>query len=188
MLALVARVHEAVLALIVQLHQHAHGAPLAPPEGAELPMLVPCERQEGVAAVHQITGEQRVRVNDGRQGVGHGSRVQVDDEEHLQQIPQVLLSFILKHCFQAIWSTALWADLFVLLHRGVELLGQIVGYVRHPRLLFIGSAHAALVFIGLLVVLLLSVLAITLRPLQEAENLVVTENSSEQDRITVVPK
>lgn len=31
-LALVACIHEAVLALIVQLNKHAHGAPLAPSE------------------------------------------------------------------------------------------------------------------------------------------------------------
>lgn len=50
--ALVAGVNKAVLSLIVQLHQHAHGAPLAPPEGAELPVLVPGQRQEGITAIH----------------------------------------------------------------------------------------------------------------------------------------
>ncbi len=49
----------------------------------------------------------------------------------------------------------------MLLHCGVEFLGQIIGYIRHPWLLFIGSAHTAFVFIGLLVVLLLSVFAVT---------------------------
>jgi len=83
-LALVARVDEAVLALVVQLHQHAHAAPLAPPEGAELPVLVPGQSQEGVAAVHQVTREHGVGVGDGRQGVGHGSGVEVDHKEHLR--------------------------------------------------------------------------------------------------------
>ena len=83
--ALVAGVDKAVLALVVQLHQHAHGAPLAPPEGAELPVFVPGQSQEGIAAVHQVTGEHGVGVHDGRQGVGHGSRVEVDHKEHLQQ-------------------------------------------------------------------------------------------------------
>lgn len=83
-LALVASVDEAVLSLVVQLNQHAHGAPLAPPERAEFPVLVPGQSQEGVTAVHQVTGEQGVRVNDGRQGVDHGSRVEVDHKEHLQ--------------------------------------------------------------------------------------------------------
>ncbi len=55
----------------------------------------------------------------------------------------------------------------MLLHGGVQLLGQIIGYIRHPGLLLIGSAHAALVFIGLLVVLLLSVFAVTWRTLWE---------------------
>lgn len=64
----------------------------------------------------------------------------------------------------------MWADLFVLLHRSIQFLGKIIGYIRHPRLLFIGSAHAALVFISLLVVLLFSILAITLVTLQESSN------------------
>ena len=51
--------------------------------------------------------------------------------------------------------------LFVLLQAGVKLLGQVIGYIRHPRLLLVGSADAALVFVGFFVVLLLGVLAIT---------------------------
>lgn len=54
----------------------------------------------------------------------------------------------------------------MLLHGGIKLLGQIVSYIRHPRLLFIGSAHTALVFIGLLVVLLLGIFAVTWRTLR----------------------
>lgn len=84
-LALVASVDKAVLSLVVQLNQHAHGAPLAPPEGAELPVFVPGQGQEGIAAIHQVTREHGVRVNDGRQGVGHGTGVEVDHKEHLQQ-------------------------------------------------------------------------------------------------------
>lgn len=53
---LVAGVDEAVLALVVQLHQHAHGAPLRPSERAELQVLVSSQSQEGIAAVHQVTG------------------------------------------------------------------------------------------------------------------------------------
>lgn len=62
------------------------------------------------------------------------------------------------------------SDLFVLLHGGIKLLGQIIGYIRHPRLLLIGTAQAALVFIGLLVVLLLSVFAVTWCTLWELNN------------------
>lgn len=51
-LALIAGVNEAVLALVVQLYQHAHGAPLAPSQRAELPVFVPGQRQKSVAAVH----------------------------------------------------------------------------------------------------------------------------------------
>lgn len=82
-LALVASVDKAVLSLVVQLDQHAHGAPLAPPERAELPVFVPGQSQESVATIHQVTREHGVRVNDGRQGVGHGTGVEVDHKEHL---------------------------------------------------------------------------------------------------------
>ena len=61
-------------------------------------------------------------------------------------------------------------DLFVLLHGGVKLLGQVIGYIRHPWLLLIGSAHAAFVFIGLLIVLLLCVFAVTRCSLWEINN------------------
>ena len=49
----------------------------------------------------------------------------------------------------------------MLLHAGVELLGEVVGYVGHPGFLLVGSAQAAFVLACLLVVLLLGVLAIT---------------------------
>lgn len=50
--ALIASVHKAVLALVVQLNQHTHSAPLAPSEGAKLPMFVPSQSQEGITAIH----------------------------------------------------------------------------------------------------------------------------------------
>lgn len=56
-------------------------------------------------------------------------------------------------------------NLFVLLHRCIKLLGQIVSYIRHPRLLFVGAAHAALVLVGLFIVLLFGVLAVGLSSL-----------------------
>lgn len=80
---LVAGVDKTVLALVVELHQHTHGAPLGPPEGAELKVLVPGQGQEGVAAVHQVAGHQRVRVGDGGQRVGGGARNEADHEENL---------------------------------------------------------------------------------------------------------
>ena len=81
--ALVAGVDEAVGALVVQLHQHAHGAPLGPPEGAELQVLVPGQREEGVAAVHQVAGHEGVRVRDGGQRVGGGAGDEADHKEDL---------------------------------------------------------------------------------------------------------
>jgi len=52
------------------------------------------------------------------------------------------------------------------LHGGVELLGQVIGYIRHPRLFLIGSADAALVFVGFLVILLFAIFAVNLGPLE----------------------
>lgn len=81
--ALVAGVDEAVLALVVQLHQHTHGAPLGPPERAELQVLVPGQSQEGIAAIHQVTGHQGVLVRDGGQRVGSRASDEADDEKDL---------------------------------------------------------------------------------------------------------
>lgn len=50
----------------------------------------------------------------------------------------------------------------MLLHRGIELLGQIISYIRHPRLFLVGSTDAALVFVGLLVILLFGILAVSM--------------------------
>lgn len=60
----------------------------------------------------------------------------------------------------------MFPHLLMLLHRGIELLGQIIGYIRHPRLLLIGSADAALVFVGFLVILLFGILAVSLGSLE----------------------
>ena len=55
--------------------------------------------------------------------------------------------------------------LFVLLHRGIELLGQVVGHVGHAGLFLVGSADAAFILVGFLVVLFLGVLAVALAAL-----------------------
>lgn len=60
------------------------------------------------------------------------------------------------------------AYLFVLLHGGVELLGEVIGHVGHPGFLLVGSAQAAFVLTCLLVVLLLGVLAVTFSGLWES--------------------
>ena len=53
------------------------------------------------------------------------------------------------------------------LHGGVELLGEVVGHVGHPRLLLVGSAQtAALVLARLFTVLLFGILAVTFRGLK----------------------
>lgn len=82
-LALIAGVDKAVLALIMQLHQHAHGAPLGPPQGAKLKVFVPGQGEESISAIHEIARHQGVRVYDWGQGVRHGASDQPDHKEHL---------------------------------------------------------------------------------------------------------
>lgn len=82
-LALVAGVDKPVLALCVQLHQHAQRGPLGPAQGRELPVLVSGKGEEGVTPVHEVTAEQGVRVDDGGQCVDDGPGVQVNHKEDL---------------------------------------------------------------------------------------------------------
>lgn len=83
MFTLIAGVDEAVLALVVQFHQHTHGAPLGPSQRAELQVFVPGQSKEGIAAIHQVTGHQGVHVGDGGQGVCSGASNETDDKEDL---------------------------------------------------------------------------------------------------------
>lgn len=84
MLALIARVHKAVLALVVQFHQHAHCAPFASSQRAELPVLVPGQSQKGIPAIHEITRQQRVRVHDGWKRVNDRPSMEVDNKKYLE--------------------------------------------------------------------------------------------------------
>ena len=60
----------------------------------------------------------------------------------------------------------LFSYLFVLLHGGIQLLWEVVGYVGHAWLLLIAPTQAALVFASFLVVFLFSVFAVSLCHLQ----------------------
>lgn len=98
---LIAGVDEAVLALVVQLHQHTHGAPLGPPERAELQVLVPGQSQEGITAVHQVTGHHGVRVSDGGQRVGSGASNEADDKEDLGiRVERISCKFLIQVLLQ----------------------------------------------------------------------------------------
>jgi prenyltransferase beta subunit len=57
----------------------------------------------------------------------------------------------------------------VLLHGCVELLRQVITHVRHAGLLLVGTADAAFILVGLLVVLFLGILAVTLTSLQSCK-------------------
>lgn len=58
------------------------------------------------------------------------------------------------------------SNLLMLLHCGIELLGQVIGYIRHPRLFLVGPTDAALVFVGFLVILLFGILAVGMGSLE----------------------
>lgn len=66
MFALIAGVHKAILALVVQFHQHTHRAPLGSSQRAELKVLVPSQRQKGITPIHQVARHQGVWIYDGR--------------------------------------------------------------------------------------------------------------------------
>lgn len=85
-LALIASVDKAVLALVVQLYQHAHGAPFTSPQRAELPVLVPSQSKQGITTIHQVTGQHRIWVHNGWQGINKGPGMEVDNKKHLVRI------------------------------------------------------------------------------------------------------
>lgn len=62
------------------------------------------------------------------------------------------------------WSQELY--LLVLLHGGVQLLGQVIGHTGHTGFLLVGAADAAFILVCFFVVLLLGILAVTLTALQ----------------------
>lgn len=66
-LAVVARVDELVLTLIVQLVQHTQCAELGSTHRREFKVLLARHCQEGVSSVHEITCHERIRVLDGLQ-------------------------------------------------------------------------------------------------------------------------
>lgn len=84
-LAFIASVHKAVLALVVQFYQHTHCAPFAPSKRAKLPVLVPGQSQKGITTIHQVTGQQRVRVNDGWQCVDNWPSMEMNYKKHLEK-------------------------------------------------------------------------------------------------------
>lgn len=84
-LALIAGVDKAVLALGVQLHQHAQRGPLGPPQRGEFPVLVPGEGEEGVAPIHEVAAEQGIGVNNRGQRIDDRPSMEVDHKEDLQE-------------------------------------------------------------------------------------------------------
>lgn len=57
------------------------------------------------------------------------------------------------------------SHLLMLLHGSVELLGKIIGNIRHPRFLLVGSAQSALVLARLFIIFLFGIFAVSVRGL-----------------------
>lgn len=96
-------------------------------------MLVPCKGEKCISTVHQVTGDERVRINNGRQGIGSRTSDEADHKENL----------------------------FMLFHGGIQFLRKVIRHIGHTRLLLIAPTQAALVFAGFLVILLLSIFAVS---------------------------
>lgn len=53
------------------------------------------------------------------------------------------------------------SHLFVFLHSGIQLLGKVIGHIRHARLLLIATTQTALVLTCLLIVFLFGIFAVS---------------------------
>lgn len=62
---------------------------------------------------------------------------------------------------------ALATYLLMLFQSGIEFLGEVIGYIRHPRLFLVGSTDAALVFVSFLIILLFGILAVCMGSLKK---------------------
>ena len=96
-------------------------------------MLVSSKGKESIAPIHQVAWNEWVRLNDGGKGVGCRASNETDDKENL----------------------------FVLLHSGIQLLGKVIGHIRHARLLLIATTQTALVLTCLLIILLFGIFAVS---------------------------
>lgn len=47
-------------------------------------MLVSCKGEKGIPPIHQIAGDEGIRIHNGRQGVGGRAGDETDDKEDLQ--------------------------------------------------------------------------------------------------------
>lgn len=59
-------------------------------------------------------------------------------------------------------SHSISSYLLVLLHSGIQLLGEVIGHIGHARLFLIATTQAALVLTCLLIVLLFGIFAVSL--------------------------
>lgn len=157
-------VHEIVSSLIVNFIQHCQGWVFSPPQWREFLMLVPSHGEEGITAVHQVTGNHGVRVNDWREWLwGISLTVKSDHKEHLKRYGKYISFNIYKKDMQIflpwifIYPTTYLINpyLLMLLHCGIYFLGEIIATMRHIGFLWI-LPLAALAFAGLFISITLS--------------------------------
>jgi hypothetical protein len=61
-------------------------------------VLVPCKGEKCISTVHQVTGDERVRINNGRQGIGSRTSDEADHKENLPK-EKLIVTFELQcHC------------------------------------------------------------------------------------------
>lgn len=97
-LALIASVDKAILTLCMKLHQHAHGRPLGSSKRREFQVLIPCKGEKCISTIHQVTGDERVRINNGRQGVGSWTSDEADYKEDLPTDKLIVTLKLQCHC------------------------------------------------------------------------------------------
>lgn len=81
--AFITGIDKAILALGVQLHQHAQCGPLGATQGRKLPVLVSGQGEESITPIHEVTAQQWVRVHNWRQSVDNRPSMQVNYKEDL---------------------------------------------------------------------------------------------------------
>ena len=72
--------------LVVQLIEHGLRGGTCSAQGGELPVPLPGHGEEGIPAVHEVAGDERVGVHRAPNGgVTHSWGLQEDHEEHLEE-------------------------------------------------------------------------------------------------------
>ena len=61
-------------------------------------MLIPCKGEKCISTIHQVTGDERVRINNRRQGVGSRTSDEADYKEDLPTEKFIMTLELQCHC------------------------------------------------------------------------------------------